>query len=41
MTRGNLQVILPNPHGSNEIGLDLVRRIVRQAGISWDDWKNA
>jgi predicted RNA binding protein YcfA (HicA-like mRNA interferase family) len=34
-------MILPNPHGSQEIGIDLIRRIIRQAGIAWDEWDNA
>jgi hypothetical protein len=30
---------MPNPHGS-DISVGLVRRIIRQAGISESDWDN-
>jgi hypothetical protein len=41
MVRGNLKLTIPNPHGSDELSVGLVRRIVRQSGIEWEDWKNA
>lgn len=31
------KVRVPNPHGS-DIGIDLLRRILRQAGISEEEW---
>jgi len=37
MRRGNLTVIIPNPH-KGDIGADLLRRILRQAGISREEW---
>ncbi len=33
MVEGNLTVTIPNPH-RKEIGVDLLRRILKQAGIS-------
>jgi predicted RNA binding protein YcfA (HicA-like mRNA interferase family) len=38
MVKGNLKIRIPNPHGSN-IGLGLIREILRQAGISPEDWE--
>ena len=37
MLRGNRTVRVPNPHGS-DIGVDLLKRILRQAGVSADEW---
>lgn len=38
MRRGNVTVRLPNPHHS-DIGPDLLARLLRQAGISRDEWE--
>jgi predicted RNA binding protein YcfA (HicA-like mRNA interferase family) len=38
MYRGDVTVVLPNPHQS-DIGRDLLARILRQAGISRADWE--
>ena len=37
MVKGKLQIRILNPHGSN-IGLGLIKEILRQAGISLEDW---
>jgi len=37
MVRGNLRLVLPNPH-RKEIGVDLLKRILRQAGIEEEEW---
>jgi len=37
MIRGDLVLTLPNPHRT-EIGVDLLQRILRQAGISREEW---
>jgi predicted RNA binding protein YcfA (HicA-like mRNA interferase family) len=39
MLKGDLSLVLPNPHGS-EIGRDLLARLLRQAGISKKDWES-
>lgn len=39
MLRGKTKLIIPNPH-QGDIGVDLLHRILRQAGISRDDWEN-
>lgn len=38
MIRGNLRLTLPNPH-QGEISKDLLSRIMKQAGISRDEWE--
>ena len=40
MRRSGLRVTIPNPHGG-VIDPGLIRRILRQAGISIEDWLNA
>ena len=40
MKRGSLKVIIPNPH-SRDVGKSLVAEILRQAGISDEDWNGA
>ena len=37
MVKGNLVLTLPNPH-RREVSVDLLRRILRQAGISREEW---
>ena len=38
MVRGNSRLAIPNPH-RKEIGISLVSRILRQAGIEKDEWE--
>jgi len=37
MLRGDRRLILPNPH-RGDISVDLLSRILKQAGISRDEW---
>ena len=37
MVRGDRTVRIPNPHGS-DIGVALLREVLRQAGIDPSDW---
>ena len=37
MLNGNLRLTIPNPHKQN-IGVDLLKRILRQAGITREEW---
>jgi len=37
MVRGNLRLTIPNPH-KKIIGVDLLTRILRQAGITREEW---
>jgi predicted RNA binding protein YcfA (HicA-like mRNA interferase family) len=38
MTRGRVRVIIPNPH-RGEIDRGMLRQILREAGISRDEWE--
>jgi len=37
MIRGKLRLTIPNPH-RKKIGVDLLMRILKQAGISREEW---
>lgn len=37
MLRGDLTVIIPNPH-EGDISLGLLSRLLRQAGVSREEW---
>jgi predicted RNA binding protein YcfA (HicA-like mRNA interferase family) len=37
MRRGNITVIIPNPH-EGEIGVGFLTRLLRQAGIPREEW---
>ncbi|HRJ45076.1 MAG TPA: type II toxin-antitoxin system HicA family toxin [Caldilineaceae bacterium] len=37
MRRGDLTLVIPNPH-EGDIGVGLLRRILRQAGIFRQEW---
>lgn len=39
MLRGEVRLILPNPH-RGELSVDLIARILRQAGISRRQWSS-
>lgn len=38
MIKGNLKLIVPNPHES-DISIGLLRRLLQQANISREDWE--
>lgn len=40
MINGALKLRIPNPHGNNEIGIALLKEILRQAEIDMKDWDN-
>ena len=40
MVRDDLVLTIPNPH-RQEIGVDLLRRILRQASVSRQEWDRA
>ncbi|MEF9427461.1 MAG: type II toxin-antitoxin system HicA family toxin [Candidatus Mariimomonas ferrooxydans] len=40
MIKGKKKIRIPNPHGSSDIHISLVKEILRQAGISIDEWDN-
>lgn len=39
MVRGQLKLVVPNPHHGEEIGRDLLTRVLRQAGVEKDEWE--
>lgn len=39
MLRGTRRLIVPNPH-RGDISVDLLGRILRQAGVSRDEWES-
>ena len=41
MIKGELKIRVPNPHKSGDISDSLVYEILRQGGISRDDWDKA
>jgi predicted RNA binding protein YcfA (HicA-like mRNA interferase family) len=41
MARGELKLRIPNPHKKSEIGDSLLYEIIRQAGLSKDQWDDA
>jgi hypothetical protein len=40
MRRGDVTVIIPNPH-DGEMGVGFLTRLLRQAGISREEWLQA
>lgn len=38
MVKDNLRLALPNPH-QGDIGIELLVRILRQAGVSREEWE--
>jgi len=41
MIKGAKKIRIPNPHGSGDIHISLVKEILRQAGISGSEWDKA
>ena len=41
MIKGQKKIRIPNPHGSGDIHISLVKEILRQADISSDEWDKA
>ena len=33
-----LQIFIPNPHGGKDIGIPLLKKIIRQIGITQDEF---
>ena len=38
MIKGRKKIHIPNPHGSDEIHISLIKEILRQAGINIQEW---
>jgi len=41
MVKGRQKIRIPNPHGSGDIHVSLVKEILRQAGIAHEEWDKA
>ena len=41
MVKGELKIRIPNPHQMKDVSESLMNEILRQAGISKDEWKEA
>jgi len=41
MIKGKKKIRIPNPHGKEDIDVSLVKEILRQAGISNEEWDKA
>jgi len=41
MKKGTLKVRIPNPHHEKDVHISLVKEILRQAGIEYEDWEKA
>lgn len=38
MVKGGLSIVIPNPH-VGDIGSELLKRILKQAGVSREEWE--
>ena len=38
MVKGSIQLSIPNPHGGKDIGVNLLKIILAEAGISREEW---
>ena len=38
MERGTIVVMIPNPHHGEDVGVNLLQKILRRAGISREEW---
>jgi predicted RNA binding protein YcfA (HicA-like mRNA interferase family) len=41
MVKGPVQLTIPNPHAGGEIGVNLLKLILKEAGISRSEWLSA
>ena len=41
MVKGTKKIRIPNPHGGKDVHASLVNEILKQAGISSEEWGNA
>jgi len=39
MIKGTHTITVPNKHGSGEIGIDLLKKVLKQAGIGIEIWE--
>lgn len=41
MKKGKLKVKIPNPHGSGDIDISLLKKILKQAGMTESEYMSA
>jgi predicted RNA binding protein YcfA (HicA-like mRNA interferase family) len=41
MTKGDIVIVLPNPHHGEDVDVKLIKEILNAAGISRDEWLSA
>jgi hypothetical protein len=41
MTKGDIVIVLPNPHHDEDVDVKLIKEILNAAGISRDEWLSA
>ena len=41
MIKEDIQITVPNPHHRKDIGVQLLKLVLDEAGISRDEWLNA
>ncbi|MCR4292600.1 MAG: type II toxin-antitoxin system HicA family toxin [Candidatus Kuenenia sp.] len=41
MIKGKKKIRIPNPHGNKDVDISLVKEIIRQAGMSSEEWDKA
>ncbi len=41
MVKGSIQLTIPNPHAGGEIGVNLLRLVLKEAGIARGEWLSA
>lgn len=41
MTKGKKKIRIPNPHGSGDVDVSLVKKLLKQASISKEEWNRA
>jgi len=40
MIKGRKKIRIPNPHGTKDIHVSLLKEILRQAGVTEEEWNN-
>jgi predicted RNA binding protein YcfA (HicA-like mRNA interferase family) len=41
MLKNGIFLLIPNPHHGDEVGIDLIKKIINRAGIDRDEWLEA
>jgi hypothetical protein len=41
MLKNGIFLLIPNPHHGDEVGIDLIKKIIKRAGIDRGEWFEA